>query len=699
MSHIHSVSDSDARFVINPITRQIRNESSRKTTLIQYDHNSERFSFELPRYVEGHDMSLCTKVEVHYFNIDPKTKEERSGIYTAEDFCICPDNEAAVLFSWLISQNGTKLAGILKFFIRYKCEDENKVVLYSWNTAFFTGISVGESGDAGEAFETDYIDIIEQWQAKVIQEITDDVNANVSAWAEQESGKVRGEMTAFSAQWNEALNVERKRIDNFVAMPEGATTNDAELLDIRVGADGEVYGSAGTAVREQIASVGAAKSVNLYNPESHTTDNVLGYYCSAGNATTITTYNCTNLIKVYPNMEYTIGLIPAYEHNDYGTIQKPWHNASVGVLFYDDNENYISQTAESTFTTPDNTAFIRFNYFLGNAKGGITLDVLAASCMLVRGSELPAEYVKYYFETIDQRFETTRNRNQPVIYWRLSGESLTVVSKYGTNKDLSVTLAKKGGNNIFDFQSFGEIANDKPYPSNLLTVQEITGVGTDMHAPFKVRAVANIDGDNTDSIYTGGNHGYNSLPTGRTAVLRFFVNNREVTDGSGYCSFIEIRWTNYVQAWNTVKNNGTGREVLRENHRMVFDGLEWRESIEIIPLEDVALETWYGLQFYGTHSIYPNIRYVGGLNRGVFNGSENSNCGDNKAHKIIGFGDSHRIEMEIDPSFDLGSRSMYAGTSGAFVSGMKAYFYIVQNQNLAKDSLYALKGIYRFLPV
>lgn len=218
MSHIHSVTDSDARFTINPITRQIRNDSSRKTTLIQYDHNSERFTFELPRYVEGHDMSLCTKVEVHYFNIDPKTKEERSGLYTADDFRICPDNEDAVLFSWLISQNGTKLAGILKFFIRYKCEDENKVVRYSWNTAFFTGISVGESGDAGEAFETEYIDVIEQWQAKVIQAITDDVNANVSAWAEMESGKVRGEMTSFSAQWNEALSVERARIDAITAV-------------------------------------------------------------------------------------------------------------------------------------------------------------------------------------------------------------------------------------------------------------------------------------------------------------------------------------------------------------------------------------------------------------------------------------------------------------------------------------------------
>lgn len=54
---------------------------------------------------------------------------------------------------------------------------------------------------------------------------------------------------------NNAIAVERARIDNLTRLGEGSTTGDAELEDIRVSADGETHKNAGTAVRKQVAEI------------------------------------------------------------------------------------------------------------------------------------------------------------------------------------------------------------------------------------------------------------------------------------------------------------------------------------------------------------------------------------------------------------------------------------------------------------
>lgn len=144
MAHIHNVVDTDNHYKIDGITRTITNLSETKRTLVQYDHNSERFTFEMPRYVDGHDISECNLVQIHYSNLDTLGKVRRSDIFTVDDLRVNPDDPNSVLLSWLISVNATQFAGTLNFSIRFACIHDGDVD-YVWNTAAFNGISILES--------------------------------------------------------------------------------------------------------------------------------------------------------------------------------------------------------------------------------------------------------------------------------------------------------------------------------------------------------------------------------------------------------------------------------------------------------------------------------------------------------------------------------------------------------------------------
>ena len=167
MPHTHSVVDDDLYFVIDPTTREIDN-GSKKVKLIQYDHNSEMLTFELARFVEGHDMSLCDSIRVNYININKSTREQRTGTYEAKDLVV---DDSKITFTWLISRNATQYIGPLNFLIKFMCMDENGFVTYEWHTDIFKYVYVSTGMNTEETIEEEYPDILEQWKNEILAAI------------------------------------------------------------------------------------------------------------------------------------------------------------------------------------------------------------------------------------------------------------------------------------------------------------------------------------------------------------------------------------------------------------------------------------------------------------------------------------------------------------------------------------------------
>lgn len=573
-----------------------------------------------------------------------------------------------------------------------------------------------------------------------------------------------GKAGAIDLEARERAAAAEARMDTFTSLPSGSTSGNSELLDIRVGLDGTKYSNAGTAVREQIRdtrtievttsepskentqvwinpneidefTLPEAKDYevneedtwssekidrkiaevfnevfyvpavrNYYNAALHTEETCDQHYYFEGKPYETTEFdnlfNATALFEIEPNVQYTIGLVPAY---DITTL--PWHNATSGIFFYDKNKVYISGTAEGTFVTPINAKYARFNYAIGS---GVFLDRLNERCMLVKGSSLPDTYIPYKeLVSVKQRVDELLGQGLSTIAYKVSNDSITLSSKYSNAKDVQYVLERKGGNNLFDFSKIYIYDSSDSLPvihdisdTNLF----ISGVG-DWHAPFKIAAVNNANGDQpqNDSYFTGGNHQYNNTGSGSTATashvsLEFIADGITLVSGdTGYAKNIEIVWVNNIQGYNTTKADGSGREILQERHKMFFDGYEFKTYVELVPLEDITCKLWYGFQIF--NDAYTHVQYLDGSYRAAKSVSIESESGDASSTIVRLFDDAGNVaEMEIDPTFDLGKRSNYTGTGSMFTASYgKTYCGIINKSTAMNEGcVYSLRGIYRF---
>lgn len=292
--------------------------------------------------------------------------------------------------------------------------------------------------------------------------------------------------------------------------------------------------------------------------------------------------------------------------------------------------------------------------------------------------------------------------------WKFSGTDLLIAYGYNDTYDAVVVMNEGRANGLFDFSSLR--LKSKGTPLKDLDTSDLTVVwnsSTDMHGPFQFLATQNADGyhsDATSAGFTGGNHTLDSLgsnfKTATSKFVHYYADGVPVSQGYGKANNFEVRWANDVQAYNTVKQGGGGRSCLTEYHDMIFDGVKFSEKITLVPSEEIAMKLWYGLQCVSIGTAYTNIVFIDATNRQIFASSaSNIKSGNAITSGLEAWGESHRIEMDVDTNIDLGKRTYYSGDSGAFVSsGGKGYFYIIgQSVTMSANTEYRLNGSYRFM--
>ena len=161
-----------------------------------------------------------------------------------------------------------------------------------------------------------------------------------------------------SAQ-NSKITTLESRMDTFTRLSEGSTTGDAELKDIRVGANGVTYNNAGDAVRGQYSQLkedlddldNNNRGVNILNNCTWTD----GYYMYiTGIVSPNSDFAYSNKMRCVPNTDYNIKVT----------------SSNAFVNFYDIDKKHISgivvSSTDGNFTTPANAYYLVYSCLITN---------------------------------------------------------------------------------------------------------------------------------------------------------------------------------------------------------------------------------------------------------------------------------------------------------------------------------------------
>ncbi len=271
-------------------------------------------------------------------------------------------------------------------------------------------------------------------------------------------------------------------------------------------------------------------------------------------------------------------------------------------------------------------------------------------------------------------------------------------ARYNKLEDIVFLMKKRGDNNLFDFDKIYCTENSSTLSADLTEKRLILSNNTDFFSPHQVRAINNIDGDETTNYFlTGGNHNHNGVATAMCTSVQVFVDGKEVDRYEGYTDKIDVKWVNMITGHNTFKADGTGRYILKETINATIIGSKINVLIEHLPLEDIYHSIYYGLESVNTPYTY--LKYIEGSNSDEIDVREESNSGNLACHCIEAYnlttGDALKTKITDE---GYGTFSLTGVDYSAFAKNNKTYWSLLKDKTVKqnKNDLYTLEGSYTF---